>query len=220
MHSSVVAHQCFALKALSWLGQIIQYSGTSGHYFPASPCLGVGGGAACSLEVGVTLSVRGVSDGLRRVLCQVGLQRGPEGENSSLVDQLMLNDSKMWKGDSDCDADSHHTFMTLIHGDQEQQKAWKATDLSVCLSRYLSVSPGLCPSACRSEEHLPPAVDEQPPHGPQIQEDLCCTVCQGNTPDQHSCSVQSIPQCTTACCRLIFDVQPLINRCNKYSQVN
>uniref|UniRef100_A0A3Q3N794 E3 ubiquitin-protein ligase n=1 Tax=Labrus bergylta TaxID=56723 RepID=A0A3Q3N794_9LABR len=63
MHSSVVAHQCFALKALCWLGQVIQYS-----------------------------------DGLRRILCQVGLQRGPEGENSSLVDQLMLNDSKMWKG--------------------------------------------------------------------------------------------------------------------------
>ncbi|XP_053731591.1 E3 ubiquitin-protein ligase UBR2 [Synchiropus splendidus] len=63
MHSSVVAHQCFALKILNWLGQIIQYS-----------------------------------DGLRRVLCQVGLQDGPEGENSSLVDRLMLNDSKMWKG--------------------------------------------------------------------------------------------------------------------------
>ncbi|XP_067367513.1 E3 ubiquitin-protein ligase UBR2 isoform X5 [Channa argus] len=63
MHSSVVAHQCFALKALSWLGQIIQYS-----------------------------------DGLRRILCQVGLQKGPEGENSSLVDRLMLNDSMMWKG--------------------------------------------------------------------------------------------------------------------------
>ncbi|XP_026210081.1 E3 ubiquitin-protein ligase UBR2 isoform X1 [Anabas testudineus] len=61
MHSSVVAHQCFALKALSWLGQIIQYS-----------------------------------DGLRRILCQVGLQG--KGENSSLVDRLMLNDSKMWKG--------------------------------------------------------------------------------------------------------------------------
>ncbi|XP_023263400.1 E3 ubiquitin-protein ligase UBR2 [Seriola lalandi dorsalis] len=63
MHSSVVAHQCFALKALTWLGQILQYS-----------------------------------DGLRRILCQVGLQKGPEGENSSLVDRLMLNDSKMWKG--------------------------------------------------------------------------------------------------------------------------
>ncbi|XP_069579847.1 E3 ubiquitin-protein ligase UBR2 isoform X3 [Brachyistius frenatus] len=63
MHSSVVAHQCFALKALGWLGQIIQYS-----------------------------------DGLRRVLCQVGLQKGPGGENSSVVDRLMLNDSKMWKG--------------------------------------------------------------------------------------------------------------------------
>ncbi|KAM4729976.1 LOW QUALITY PROTEIN: E3 ubiquitin-protein ligase UBR2 [Anableps anableps] len=63
MHSSVVAHQCFALKALSWLGQIIQYS-----------------------------------DGLKRILCQVGLQKGLEGENSSLVDRLMLNDSKMWKG--------------------------------------------------------------------------------------------------------------------------
>uniref|UniRef100_A0A3B3CHS1 E3 ubiquitin-protein ligase n=1 Tax=Oryzias melastigma TaxID=30732 RepID=A0A3B3CHS1_ORYME len=63
MHSSVVAHQCFALKTLKWLGQIIKYS-----------------------------------DGLRRILCQVGLQQGPEGENSSLVDRLMLNDSRMWKG--------------------------------------------------------------------------------------------------------------------------
>ncbi len=27
MHSSVVAHQCFALKALTWLGQVIRYSG-------------------------------------------------------------------------------------------------------------------------------------------------------------------------------------------------
>ncbi|XP_038154289.1 E3 ubiquitin-protein ligase UBR2 [Cyprinodon tularosa] len=63
MHSSVVAHQCFSLKALSWLGQIIQYS-----------------------------------DGLKRILCQVALKKGPEGENSSLVDRLMLNDSKMWKG--------------------------------------------------------------------------------------------------------------------------
>ncbi|CAN9499546.1 unnamed protein product [Ophioblennius macclurei] len=63
MHSSVVAHQCFALKALSWLGQILQYS-----------------------------------DGLRRILCQVGLQKQSEEESSSLVDRLMLNDSKMWKG--------------------------------------------------------------------------------------------------------------------------
>ncbi|CAB1343582.1 unnamed protein product [Coregonus sp. 'balchen'] len=55
MHSSVVAHQCFALKALHWLGHVIGYS-----------------------------------DALRRILCQVGLERGPEGENSSLVDTLML----------------------------------------------------------------------------------------------------------------------------------
>ncbi|XP_076142498.1 E3 ubiquitin-protein ligase UBR2 isoform X1 [Alosa pseudoharengus] len=62
MHSSVVAHQCFALKALGWMGHVIRHS-----------------------------------DALRRVLCQVGLQRGPEGEGS-LVDTLMLCDSKMWKG--------------------------------------------------------------------------------------------------------------------------
>lgn len=29
MHSSVVAHQCFALKALHWLGHVIGYSGQS-----------------------------------------------------------------------------------------------------------------------------------------------------------------------------------------------
>ncbi|XP_041922732.1 E3 ubiquitin-protein ligase UBR2 isoform X3 [Alosa sapidissima] len=62
MHSSVVAHQCFALKALGWMGHVIRHS-----------------------------------DALRRVLCQVGLQRGPDGEGS-LVDTLMLCDSKMWKG--------------------------------------------------------------------------------------------------------------------------
>ncbi|XP_048858643.1 E3 ubiquitin-protein ligase UBR2 isoform X1 [Brienomyrus brachyistius] len=62
MHSSVVAHQCFALKALAWLGQVIGYS-----------------------------------DALRRILCQVGLEKGLLGE-SSLVDTLMLCDSKMWKG--------------------------------------------------------------------------------------------------------------------------
>lgn len=44
------------------------------------------------------VTVHCVLDGLRRILCQVGLQKGPEGENSSLVDRLMLNDSKMWKG--------------------------------------------------------------------------------------------------------------------------
>ena len=44
MHSSVVAHQCFALKALSWLGQVIQYSGMSALHYPQSlsvcvPCV-------------------------------------------------------------------------------------------------------------------------------------------------------------------------------------
>uniref|UniRef100_A0A671S0N4 E3 ubiquitin-protein ligase n=1 Tax=Sinocyclocheilus anshuiensis TaxID=1608454 RepID=A0A671S0N4_9TELE len=34
MHSSVVAHQCFALKALTWLGKIIRYSGQSLHLCP------------------------------------------------------------------------------------------------------------------------------------------------------------------------------------------
>ncbi|XP_037677336.1 E3 ubiquitin-protein ligase UBR2-like isoform X2 [Choloepus didactylus] len=63
MHSSIVAHQNFGLKVLSWLGSIIGYS-----------------------------------DGLRRILCQVGLQEGPDGENSSLMDRLMLSDSKLWKG--------------------------------------------------------------------------------------------------------------------------
>ncbi|XP_031435449.1 E3 ubiquitin-protein ligase UBR2 isoform X1 [Clupea harengus] len=62
MHSSVVAHQCFALKALNWMGHIIRHS-----------------------------------DALRRILCQVGLQKGPEGEDS-MVDTFMLCDSKMWKG--------------------------------------------------------------------------------------------------------------------------
>ncbi|TNN28201.1 E3 ubiquitin-protein ligase UBR2 [Liparis tanakae] len=94
MHSAVVAHQSFALRALSWLGQIIQYSGKSATHYPQSlislPII-----PHCVFDERVP-----VADGLRRVLCEVGLQKGPEGENSSLVDQLMLNDSKMWKGPS------------------------------------------------------------------------------------------------------------------------
>ncbi|XP_072246542.1 E3 ubiquitin-protein ligase UBR2 isoform X1 [Leuresthes tenuis] len=84
MHSSVVAHQCFALKALSWLGQILQYS-----------------------------------DGLRRILCQVGLQRVPEGEKPSLVDRLMLNDSKMWKGARNI---YHQLLMNSLLMDLEYKK--------------------------------------------------------------------------------------------------
>uniref|UniRef100_A0A8C1GRV9 E3 ubiquitin-protein ligase n=1 Tax=Cyprinus carpio TaxID=7962 RepID=A0A8C1GRV9_CYPCA len=84
MHSSVVAHQCFALKALTWLGQIIRYS-----------------------------------DALRRILCQVGLQRGPEGENSSLVDTLMLCDSKMWKGARNV---YHQLFMSSLLMDSKYKK--------------------------------------------------------------------------------------------------
>uniref|UniRef100_A0AAR2LK17 E3 ubiquitin-protein ligase n=1 Tax=Pygocentrus nattereri TaxID=42514 RepID=A0AAR2LK17_PYGNA len=84
MHSSVVAHQCFALKALNWLGQIIRYS-----------------------------------DALRRILCQVGLQKGPEGENSSLVDTLMLCDSKMWKGARNI---YHQLFMSSLLMDLKYKK--------------------------------------------------------------------------------------------------
>ncbi|KAI1894448.1 hypothetical protein AGOR_G00115920 [Albula goreensis] len=84
MHSSVVAHQCFALKALAWLGHIISYS-----------------------------------DALRRILCQVGLQKGPEGENSSLVDTLMLCDSKMWKGARNV---YHQLFMSSLLMDLKYKK--------------------------------------------------------------------------------------------------
>ncbi|CAL8258816.1 unnamed protein product [Lota lota] len=84
MHSSVVAHQCFALRTLTWLGHIIGYS-----------------------------------DGLRRLLCQVGLQNGPEGENSSLVDTLMLCDSKMWKGARNV---YHQLFMNSLLMDLKYKK--------------------------------------------------------------------------------------------------
>uniref|UniRef100_A0A8C7CDM9 E3 ubiquitin-protein ligase n=1 Tax=Oncorhynchus kisutch TaxID=8019 RepID=A0A8C7CDM9_ONCKI len=84
MHSSVVAHQCFALKALHWLGHVIGYS-----------------------------------DALRRILCQVGLERGPEGENSSLVDTLMLCDSKMWKGARNV---YHQLFMSSLLMDLKYKK--------------------------------------------------------------------------------------------------
>ncbi|XP_060728096.1 E3 ubiquitin-protein ligase UBR2 isoform X6 [Tachysurus vachellii] len=83
MHSSVVAHQCFALKALSWLGHVIRYS-----------------------------------DALRRILCQVGLQNGTDGENS-LVDTLMLNDSKMWKGARNV---YHQLFMSSLLMDLKYKK--------------------------------------------------------------------------------------------------
>uniref|UniRef100_A0A4W5MF08 E3 ubiquitin-protein ligase n=1 Tax=Hucho hucho TaxID=62062 RepID=A0A4W5MF08_9TELE len=83
MHSSVVAHQCFALKALHWLGHVIGYS-----------------------------------DALRRILCQVGLERGPAGENS-LVDTLMLCDSKMWKGARNV---YHQLFMSSLLMDLKYKK--------------------------------------------------------------------------------------------------
>uniref|UniRef100_A0A8I3N248 E3 ubiquitin-protein ligase n=2 Tax=Canis lupus familiaris TaxID=9615 RepID=A0A8I3N248_CANLF len=84
MHSSIVAHQNFGLKLLSWLGNVIGYS-----------------------------------DGLRRILCQVGLQEGPDGENSSLVDRLMLNDSKLWKGARSV---YHQLFMSSLLMDLKYKK--------------------------------------------------------------------------------------------------
>ncbi|XP_048661276.1 E3 ubiquitin-protein ligase UBR2 isoform X4 [Marmota marmota marmota] len=84
MHSSIVAHQNFGLKLLSWLGSIIGYS-----------------------------------DGLRRILCQVGLQEGPYGENSCLVDRLMLSDSKLWKGARSV---YHQLFMSSLLMDLKYKK--------------------------------------------------------------------------------------------------
>ncbi|KAG9344547.1 hypothetical protein JZ751_011218 [Albula glossodonta] len=59
------------------------------------------------------------SDALRRILCQVGLQKGPEGENSSLVDTLMLCDSKMWKGARNV---YHQLFMSSLLMDLKYKK--------------------------------------------------------------------------------------------------
>uniref|UniRef100_A0A8C0IT41 E3 ubiquitin-protein ligase n=1 Tax=Chelonoidis abingdonii TaxID=106734 RepID=A0A8C0IT41_CHEAB len=84
MHSSIVAHQSFGLKLLTWLGNVIGYS-----------------------------------DGLRRILCQVGLQEGPDGENSSLVDKLMLSDSKLWKGARSV---YHQLFMSSLLMDLKYKK--------------------------------------------------------------------------------------------------
>uniref|UniRef100_A0A8D0L320 E3 ubiquitin-protein ligase n=1 Tax=Sphenodon punctatus TaxID=8508 RepID=A0A8D0L320_SPHPU len=84
MHSSIVAHQSFGLKLLTWLGNIIGYS-----------------------------------DGLRRILCQVGVQEGPDGENSSLVDKLMLSDSKLWKGARSV---YHQLFMSSLLMDLKYKK--------------------------------------------------------------------------------------------------
>ncbi|XP_067844936.1 E3 ubiquitin-protein ligase UBR2 isoform X4 [Heptranchias perlo] len=84
MHSSVVAHQGFAIKLLIWLSQVIGYSG-----------------------------------GLRRILCQVGLQQRPDEENSSLVDKLMLCDSKLWKGARNI---YHQLFMSSLLMDVKNKK--------------------------------------------------------------------------------------------------
>uniref|UniRef100_A0A671S0F7 E3 ubiquitin-protein ligase n=1 Tax=Sinocyclocheilus anshuiensis TaxID=1608454 RepID=A0A671S0F7_9TELE len=88
MHSSVVAHQCFALKSL--------------HLCPF-----------------LSRSLSFFLYALRRILCQVGLQRGPEGENSSLVDTLMLCDSKMWKGARNV---YHQLFMSSLLMDSKYKK--------------------------------------------------------------------------------------------------
>ncbi|KAH0518578.1 E3 ubiquitin-protein ligase UBR2, partial [Microtus ochrogaster] len=64
-------------------------------------------------------SVIGYSDGLRRILCQVGLQEGPDGENSSLVDRLMLNDSRLWKGARSV---YHQLFMSSLLMDPKYKK--------------------------------------------------------------------------------------------------
>nr|DBA27212.1 TPA: hypothetical protein GDO54_011378 [Pyxicephalus adspersus] len=84
MHASVVAHQTFGLRILSWLGQIIGYS-----------------------------------DGLRRILCQVGLQEGLHGDSTSLVDRLMLCDSLLWKGARNC---YHQLFMSSLLMDLKYKK--------------------------------------------------------------------------------------------------
>lgn len=64
-------------------------------------------------------SIIGYSDGLRRILCQVGLQEGPDGENSSLVDRLMLNDSRLWKGARSV---YHQLFMSSLLMDPKYKK--------------------------------------------------------------------------------------------------
>ncbi|TFK03038.1 L-lactate dehydrogenase B chain [Platysternon megacephalum] len=64
-------------------------------------------------------NVIGYSDGLRRILCQVGLQEGPDGENSSLVDKLMLSDSKLWKGARSM---YHQLFMSSLLMDLKYKK--------------------------------------------------------------------------------------------------
>ncbi|XP_072121138.1 E3 ubiquitin-protein ligase UBR2 isoform X2 [Mobula birostris] len=84
MHSSVVAHQAFAIKLLLWLSQVIGYSG-----------------------------------GLRRILCQVGLQQRPDDDHSSLIDKLMLCDSKLWKGARNI---YHQLFMSSLLMDLKYKK--------------------------------------------------------------------------------------------------
>ncbi|XP_041071114.1 E3 ubiquitin-protein ligase UBR2 isoform X1 [Carcharodon carcharias] len=84
MHSSVVAHQNFAIKLLIWLSQVIGYSG-----------------------------------GLRRILCEVGLQQRTDEDSSSLIDKLMLCDSKLWKGARNI---YHQLFMSSLLMDLKSKK--------------------------------------------------------------------------------------------------
>ncbi len=74
-----------------------------------------------------------LSDALRRILCQVGLQRGPEGENSSLVDTLMLCDSKMWKGEwkSVLCADISSTEILQHWRNTAQWMSWKRVQITL-----------------------------------------------------------------------------------------
>ncbi|KAM8946628.1 E3 ubiquitin-protein ligase UBR2 isoform 2-T2 [Pelodytes ibericus] len=59
------------------------------------------------------------SDGFRRILCQVALQRAMEGEIPSFLDKLMLYDSKLWKGARNC---YHQLLMSSLLMDLKYKK--------------------------------------------------------------------------------------------------
>lgn len=110
-------------------------------------------------------------DALRRILCQVGLQNGPDGENS-LVDTLMLCDSKMWKGR--CVYERERGFIRLVQA-YRKITTFKSFKLKTVFhyTVYIYIFP------IRSKKCLPPAFHEQSTYGFEVQEAICYSVCKG-----------------------------------------
>ncbi|XP_071789755.1 E3 ubiquitin-protein ligase UBR2-like isoform X2 [Asterias amurensis] len=83
MHTTVVAHQTYALRLLSWLSEVATYA-----------------------------------DGLRQLLCQE-LMKTFHGSEDTILEQLMLQDTKLWKV---ARIQWHKVFMCTLLMDMEYKK--------------------------------------------------------------------------------------------------